>query len=52
MNTKRTHVVLAEALVEDIDRLVGARQRSAFLAEGNTKDFPLPALSFHTLPEY
>ena len=31
MNTKRTHVVLSEQLVKDIDTLVGSRQRSSFL---------------------
>ena len=30
---KRIRVVLDEKLVKDIDRLVGARQRSSFLAE-------------------
>jgi Arc/MetJ-type ribon-helix-helix transcriptional regulator len=38
MNTKRTHVVLAEELVEDIDRLVGARRRSSFLTEAAEKE--------------
>lgn len=38
MNTKRTHVVLAEELVEDIDRLVGARQRSSFLTAAAEKE--------------
>jgi hypothetical protein len=33
MNTKRAHVVLEERLLKDIDRLVGARQRSSFLTE-------------------
>jgi Arc/MetJ-type ribon-helix-helix transcriptional regulator len=33
MNTKRTHVVLDEELVKDIDRLVGMRRRSVFLTE-------------------
>jgi hypothetical protein len=33
MNTKRTHVVLDEQLVKDIDELVGARRRSSFLTE-------------------
>ena len=33
MNTKRTHVVLSEQLVKDIDALVGARRRSSFLTE-------------------
>ena len=31
--SKRTHVVLEEKLVKDIDRFVGARQRSNFLEE-------------------
>lgn len=38
MNTKRTHVVLSEQLVKDIDRLVGGRQRSAFLTEAAEKE--------------
>lgn len=33
MQTKRTHVVLEERLVKDIDRLVGPRRRSSFLTE-------------------
>ena len=33
MNAKRTHVVLEERLVKDIDRLVGTRRRSSFLTE-------------------
>ena len=33
MNTKRTHVVLSERLVKDIDSLVGSRQRSSFLTQ-------------------
>jgi hypothetical protein len=36
--TKRTHVVLGEQLVKDIDRLVGARQRSNFLTEAAEKE--------------
>ena len=36
--TKRTHVVLAEGLLKDIDRLVGARQRSNFLTEAAEKE--------------
>ena len=31
--SKRTHVVLEEKLVKDIDRFVGARRRSRFLEE-------------------
>jgi Arc/MetJ-type ribon-helix-helix transcriptional regulator len=38
MNAKRTHVVLSEQLVEDIDRLVGSRQRSSFLTEAAEKE--------------
>jgi hypothetical protein len=38
MNTKRTHVVLSERLVKDIDRLVGSRQRSSFLTEAAEKE--------------
>jgi Arc/MetJ-type ribon-helix-helix transcriptional regulator len=38
MNTKRTQVVLSEELVKDIDRLVGARRRSSFLAEAAEKE--------------
>ena len=33
MHTKRTHVILPELLVDQIDRLVGKRGRSRFLAE-------------------
>lgn len=33
MNTKRTHVVLSEQLVKDIDTLVGTRKRSSFLTQ-------------------
>jgi len=32
MATKRTHVVLSDQLVKDIDALVGSRQRSTFLS--------------------
>ena len=38
MNSKRTHVVLDEQLVKDIDRLVGTRQRSSFLTEAAEKE--------------
>jgi len=31
--SKRAHVVLEEKLLKDIDRLVGSRRRSSFLAE-------------------
>ena len=33
MNAKRTHVVLSEQLVKDIDSLVGTRQRSSFITQ-------------------
>lgn len=33
MSTKRAHVVLPEELVAEIDKIAGARGRSAFLAE-------------------
>ena len=33
MSNKRTHVVLEDKLVKDIDRFVGTRQRSSFLTE-------------------
>ena len=33
MATKRAHVVLPEELVTQIDRIVGSRGRSSFLAE-------------------
>ncbi len=33
MNAKRTHVVLSEQLVKDIDALVGNRQRSSFITQ-------------------
>jgi len=38
MNTKRTHVVLSEQLVKDIDAIVGKRQRSSFLTEAAGKE--------------
>ncbi|MBK5293950.1 MAG: hypothetical protein JJE04_20030 [Acidobacteriia bacterium] len=38
MTTKRTHVVLSGQLVQDIDRLVGTRQRSSFLTEAAEKE--------------
>ena len=33
MNTKRTHVVLSDQLVKEIDSLVGTRRRSSFLTQ-------------------
>ena len=38
MNTKRTHVVLSEDLVKEIDTLVGSRQRSTFISQAAEKD--------------
>ena len=35
---KRTHVVLSDRLVRDIDAVVGARQRSSFLAYAAEKE--------------
>lgn len=35
---KRTHVVLSDQLVRDIDSLVGRRQRSAFLTHAAEKE--------------
>jgi hypothetical protein len=35
---KRTHVVLAEKLVKEIDMLVGARQRSSFLTKAAERE--------------
>ncbi len=36
--TTRTHVVLPQRLVEEIDRLVGKRGRSAFLADAARRE--------------
>ncbi len=38
MSTRKAHVVLPETLVAQIDALVGARGRSAFLAETAEKE--------------
>jgi hypothetical protein len=35
---KRTHVVLSEQLVKDIDMVVGTRQRSSFLTQAAEKE--------------
>ena len=35
---KRTHVVLSEQLVKDIDHLIGARQRSSFLTQAAERE--------------
>ena len=33
MSTRRTHIILPEELVEDIDRMVGRRGRSGFIVQ-------------------
>lgn len=38
MNTKRTHVVLPDQLVKEIDTFVGARQRSSFITEAAERE--------------
>lgn len=38
MNTKRTHVVLSDQLVKEIDTLVGTRQRSSFISEAAERE--------------
>ena len=38
MNTKRTHIVLSEQLVKEIDSVVGIRGRSSFLAQAAQKE--------------
>ena len=38
MLVKRTHVVLSTELVKDIDAVVGARRRSAFLTQAAEKE--------------
>lgn len=38
MVTRRTHVVLAHDLVVEIDRIVGKRHRSEFLAEAAARE--------------
>lgn len=35
---KRTHVVLSEQLVKDIDTVVGSRQRSSFLTQAAERE--------------
>ena len=35
---KRTHVVIPEQLVKEIDHLVGSRQRSSFLSQAAEKE--------------
>lgn len=38
MNARRTHIVIPEPLVSEIDRLVGKRGRSEFLTQAATKE--------------
>ena len=38
MNTKRTHIVIPQQLVAEIDTLVGKRGRSAFLTQAAGKE--------------
>lgn len=38
MNLRRTHIVIPENLVREIDTLVGKRGRSAFLVEAGRKE--------------
>ena len=38
MNTRRTHVVIPEQLVKDIDNLVGSRQRSSFITQAAERE--------------
>jgi hypothetical protein len=38
MNTKRTHIVIPQELVMEIDTLVGKRSRSTFLTQAAEKE--------------
>ena len=38
MNTKRTHVVIPERVVKEIDSLVGHRQRSSFITQAAERE--------------
>ena len=38
MSTRRTHIIIPEPLVSEIDRLVGKRGRSEFLAHAAEKE--------------
>jgi hypothetical protein len=38
MNNKRTHVVIPEQLVKEIDAFVGIRQRSSFLTQAAERE--------------
>jgi hypothetical protein len=44
--TRRAHIILPEQLVEDIDRMVGRRRRSSFIAQTiETELMPLRQLA-------
>jgi metal-responsive CopG/Arc/MetJ family transcriptional regulator len=38
MSTRRTHIVIPEPIVNEIDRLVGKRNRSGFLTQAAEKE--------------
>jgi Arc/MetJ-type ribon-helix-helix transcriptional regulator len=38
MNSKRTHVVIPEQIVKEIDALVGHRQRSSFITQAAQRE--------------
>ena len=38
LSTRRTHIIIPEPLVSEIDRLVGKRGRSGFLAQAAEKE--------------
>jgi hypothetical protein len=38
MNTRRTHIIIPEPLVNEIDRVVGKRGRSEFLAQAAERE--------------
>jgi len=38
MSTRRTHIVISEQLATDIDRVVGKRGRSSFLAQAAERE--------------
>jgi Arc/MetJ-type ribon-helix-helix transcriptional regulator len=38
MSTRRTHIIIPESLVNEIDRLVGKRGRSEFLTQAAEKE--------------
>jgi hypothetical protein len=44
MSTRRTHIIIPEPLVSEIDRLVGKRGRSVFLAQAEKELRRLPQI--------